>query len=397
MAYRYDAFISYSSADQAWRTLLEADLLAAGLNVFVDKRELEAGKPWPKQLQDALHESRHLIVLWSNKAKSSAWVNKEMATFDSDVDAVGSAARATSPGSAPDRRMLSVLLEGQSDAYATLQAIPDLLAVNAYQTGSGALDQAQRNTWTAVVQKLVTIARKTDSTIPIAVAIVAMRNHEYRDLTGAETIPGRVAQRLDDLLTGIGITGGVGAMAAWYTSSRTGWHPFGGPHPVSTLLDHLIGSLGKLQPGLKFRWEEVDFLSLPNLDEARTALERLEGPLSLVLVDPISLYHPAIVLNLNLLLPSFRRPGTLVLTLPPFSVPPEYVKLRELVRQAGAPLFDVYYHPPVPHQDHATCGVNVADAVDVFRMLRLRVGQYIRGVAGAPGNSMLDAAETPPR
>lgn len=382
MAYRYHAFLSYSNFDREWAKQVHSDLAAAGLRVFIDQRDLEAGKVWPDELVNAIRDSQHLIVLWTNHAKSSAWVNKEMATFDTDAGATERAQQSM------DRRMLCVLLEGQPDAYATLQAIPDLRALNAYQAGLAWFNQAMNEAWTRVVHELVRILRRTRPSITIPVAVVAMKDSEVAALTGGETISGRAAQ-LNAVLATLGLNG-VATIAGWYGPRRTDWRPFGGPGEVSTLLNQLLGTMNQLPTGLAFDWEEVDFLS-PPFAQAREAVAALERPISLVLVDPLSLYSSSIALNFNLLDRCFRRAGTLVLALPPFALATANATLRRLVEVAGAPLFDVYYQPPVPYQDHATCGVNVADSEDLRRMLRLRIGHYVRTQTPAPANPILEA------
>ena len=77
----YDAFISYSSSDLPWGEKLAADLRDANLDVFFDKSRLQVGKEWEPQLGEALRNSRHAVVLWSNNAKQSDWVQQEAYRF----------------------------------------------------------------------------------------------------------------------------------------------------------------------------------------------------------------------------------------------------------------------------------------------------------------------------
>lgn len=82
MDYDYDLFISYSSLDKEWAAKLADALGRKSLKVFIDRQRLEAGRPWEPQLKQALASSQHLVVLWSNNAKQSDWVQKEIAHFD---------------------------------------------------------------------------------------------------------------------------------------------------------------------------------------------------------------------------------------------------------------------------------------------------------------------------
>jgi hypothetical protein len=394
MAYQYHAFISYSSQDRPWAQKLSADLTDAGLRIFMDERDLEAGHVWPDELMRAIRASQHLVVVWTNHARSSAWVNKEMATFDSDAGATERVQPRV------DRRMLSVLLDGQPDAYATLQTIPHLRDLNAYTAGPAAFDAALKAAWAGVVHELVRILRRTLPGVSIPAAIVAMTDREAAGLTGAETIAGR-ATPLDTLLTTIGIAPAaagrapVTGIAGWYGAGRADWHPFGGPDPVRVLLDHVVGAMNTLATGVDFDWDEVDFLS-PPFATAQQAVGQLDRPISLVLVDPLSFYYGPIALNFNLLSGCFRRAGTLVLTLPPFGLSAPHASLRQLVQMGGAPLFDVHYQPPVPYYDHATCGINVGDVDDLGRMLRQRIGHYVRVQEPPPANPFTELTSRRP-
>ena len=83
---RYDAFISYGHIDEPIAAALQRGLHTVGRRVgrlrasrvFRDSTDLAANPGlWPK-LEDALRQSRHLIVLCSPQAASSVWVNKEL-------------------------------------------------------------------------------------------------------------------------------------------------------------------------------------------------------------------------------------------------------------------------------------------------------------------------------
>src|SRR6476659_4239635 len=105
----YDVFVSYTAADRAWAEKVEGDLAAGGLRVFRDQNRLDAGRKWETQLQTALDGSQHLVVVWSNRANSSSWVQKELARFDNHA-------------AEDDRRRLICLnLEGDNPAYSTFQ------------------------------------------------------------------------------------------------------------------------------------------------------------------------------------------------------------------------------------------------------------------------------------
>jgi hypothetical protein len=387
MAFRYQFFISYSSADRPWVSRLHAELTAARLRVFMDQRDLEAGKKWPDQLLAALRASQHVVVVWTDGAATSQWVHAELATFDSEVN---QEARSTAAGrTPPDRHILPVLLQGEMKVYASVQALADLRG-SGYAVGLDPVP-AQAAAVADVRSRLARVAQRTAGDVALPVATVAMTAAEAARLTGAETIGRRIPQTLDQFLAALGL-GTVNAIRGWYGPERTDWRPFGGPDRLADVLDRAVGALNAL-PGVRLRREDVDFLSLPYA-EATAALKAFDAPLAMVVVDPLSLYETNIARDLNLLDGWFRRHATLVLTLPPFRYP-NHGTLSDLVRQAGAPLFDAYYDPPVPSREYAMCAVNLADPLDIERMLRRQLGQYVKGRTAPPANAILDAAEAP--
>jgi hypothetical protein len=75
--YRYDAFISYSSADAAWAARLKAELERHGLKVWIDSDELRPGDPIVETLETALNECRSFLLIVSPSSIKSQWVREE--------------------------------------------------------------------------------------------------------------------------------------------------------------------------------------------------------------------------------------------------------------------------------------------------------------------------------
>ena len=95
--YKYFAFISYKREDERWAKWLQHKLehyrLPSNLNgrtdlpkeirpVFKDTSELTPGN-LPEQINEALEQSKYLIVICSPRSAQSEWVNKEVETFKS--------------------------------------------------------------------------------------------------------------------------------------------------------------------------------------------------------------------------------------------------------------------------------------------------------------------------
>ena len=80
-----DIFISYANEDRPAAERLEAKLREDGWRVFWDRR-IEAGAEWNEDIQQALHDARCVLVLWSTTSRKSFWVRGEAAdAYERDV------------------------------------------------------------------------------------------------------------------------------------------------------------------------------------------------------------------------------------------------------------------------------------------------------------------------
>ncbi len=78
-AFKYDVFISYSSADEEWveQTLLKT-LEDAGLHACIDFRDFPVGRPTIINIQNAVLESRHTVLVITQN-----WIKSEWTLFES--------------------------------------------------------------------------------------------------------------------------------------------------------------------------------------------------------------------------------------------------------------------------------------------------------------------------
>ena len=76
--FKYDVFISYSSANKDWvrKDLLSA-LEKAGLKVCIDFRDFQVGKPALKNMRDGILESRHTLLVLTDAYLKSGWTEFE--------------------------------------------------------------------------------------------------------------------------------------------------------------------------------------------------------------------------------------------------------------------------------------------------------------------------------
>ena len=178
MSYEYDAFISFSSTDRPWAMKLYSALKASNIEPFLDQERLEAGRPWALRLAKAIQTSQHFVVLWSQHAKQSDWVRRELGVFEAIVGPaiVGSA---LDSHNGEDRRFIFLMLEGDNQAYTSIQMISDLKEANVYPGGA---DAVAPGLWQDVVQKVVHAIRANDPSIPLPVAVLAMTKDELLHL-----------------------------------------------------------------------------------------------------------------------------------------------------------------------------------------------------------------------
>lgn len=77
---RPDVFISYSHSDAAteFARRLAADLNVHGINAWVDVVEIALGESWERSIRHALRHARAVIVLVSQSAAESRWIEIEL-------------------------------------------------------------------------------------------------------------------------------------------------------------------------------------------------------------------------------------------------------------------------------------------------------------------------------
>jgi TIR domain len=70
-------FLSYSSVDKRAVRRLADDLTAAGIEVWLDEREVSVGDPVSSRIQDGIASADYVAVWLTQSAVSSEWVQRE--------------------------------------------------------------------------------------------------------------------------------------------------------------------------------------------------------------------------------------------------------------------------------------------------------------------------------
>ena len=357
----YDIFLSYAAEDVAWAAKLETDLKADGTKVFRDGSRLEVGRKWEPQLQQALDQSQHLVNLWSNNAKNSNWVHKELSRFERQAE------------DDSKRRLICVNLEGRNDAYQSYQHI-DI----DYAADPAGLDA---DVWRSLVTRIRAAIEEDENVERIETVVLAMTADD------ADTSKGGGLSRAS--LTTIQEQFGLSEsdVRARYTGGPLDWHPFGGPVSVRSLLDQLIvavnGAVGTASPDLHFGWRPVAdefWLPLESANGARDVATRLaRSKLSLIVVDTLSLQAQSIYRRLMLLRDYLKNTNSTWIFVPPMQSDPQIIRYRQLVQSWSAPLLDAYFNPPVGKRDAPLpqLGVYCGDDGEMRRLVLSAVGDYL--------------------
>lgn len=72
------AFISHSSQDKTFVRQLAADLVASGVQVWLDEQRIRVGDSIPERVAQGVAESDFFLVVVSSASVSSPWVQKEL-------------------------------------------------------------------------------------------------------------------------------------------------------------------------------------------------------------------------------------------------------------------------------------------------------------------------------
>jgi hypothetical protein len=71
-------FISYSRKDTDCAYKIQRQLEAQGFNIWIDKNDIPAGAPFPLTIIKAISEASVVLILWSQHAEQSHFVDKEI-------------------------------------------------------------------------------------------------------------------------------------------------------------------------------------------------------------------------------------------------------------------------------------------------------------------------------
>jgi hypothetical protein len=71
-------FISYSREDRSFVDRLSQDLLAAGVTIWQDTKEIAAGENWRLAIEQSLRQASAMLYVASARSAASHWMAKEL-------------------------------------------------------------------------------------------------------------------------------------------------------------------------------------------------------------------------------------------------------------------------------------------------------------------------------
>lgn len=344
MAFRYDVFISYSREDRDWADQVYRSL-EAGQSVFFDYQSLRAGDDWEEKIQSALEESRSLVLLWSDKAKSSDWVTREMWTFVNTAN----------PKINPSRRFILINLQGLNNATKGYQQISRQELQRAYEQQLPAKNADWRQ---AITEMRDGLTAKKPVSVPLVVLTLA--------LADLNNLPAPQCQRIQQDLDLPEAT-----LKARYGATRQDWQPYVGAPPISKLLDNIRDNVNNALAAHRIAWRDTPDAFWADMDSARDFVnnEFNTCDLSMLVVDPVAVYNIDVFQRLLLFQDSLMSDRRVIVTLPPWEAPQYLRRLRSMLANRASPYFDDYLQPTVPPRRRlsAQCAWNITDGEDVKR------------------------------
>jgi hypothetical protein len=362
VAFRYDVFVSYSRNDRDWADQVYRSF-DAGQSIFFDYESLRAGDDWEAKIESALEDSQSLVLLWSDQAKNSDWVTRELWSF----------VNTAKPKQNPNRRIILVNLQGMNDATKGYQQISRPELQRAYDQRTGAKDADWRQARFEIRDGLTL---KKPVSVPVVTLTLMLA--EFNNLP-----PGQRARIQQDLDLSDPV------LKDRYGATRQEWKPYVGAQPISKILDGIRDSVNLALTAHRIAWREPPDCFWADIEDARNFVKSdfHTADLSLLIVDPVAVYNIDAFQRLLLFEDSLTSDRRVIVTLPPFEAPQHLRQLRAMLANRASPYFDDYLQPAVPPRRRlsAQCAWNITDGEDVKRHI-LAAAAYL-GATIMPGKT----------
>ena len=378
-----DLFISYNNHDEAWAKRLFFDVRTRFPTIKLfwarDAGAIPLGEPFRPVFQGAAENATHFVVLWSAFAQKSNEVGPEIQSYLQN--------RVNIPTSATGakRRLFYIPLELGIDygQLVDVQGFPEFRGV--YEPakpdrGLAGLDSDPASgDWRRMISNIGNTVLADQATVPITLALLVMIKKTVGQIDQVldETLFG--GPTLNQFLQSVGLT--VEQAKARYGDTAFSWCPFGTERNIIDLAEEVREKANRnIGAVYRFHWRPIDLVeamrTAPDWAAVRTLIDTLnEGP-SVVVTDPVSLFHPGVNKVFKKLAEYAKKPHSMILSISPIeSKTAEF--LYGGLRSNSTPMLDTYLDPQIPGPEtFAHCGLNVQDIWDIERMIRSGLGYY---------------------
>ena len=383
-----DLFISYNSHDEVWAKRLFVDLRSRFPTIKPfwarDVASIPPGEPFRPIFEGAAETATNFVVFWSRHAHDSNEVTAEIESFKQN--------RKTNSLSATGdkRRLFYIPLECGVDygGFADLQGFPDFRGVYEPALPDRGIQRlaaapASEN-WSRMIRTIGNAVLEGQTSQPVTLALLVITTDPA---TGTNLLDPILDVKvfgepsLSEFLQSVGLS--LADAKARYGGHAFDWRPFGTNKTIIDLAEDVQEMANRnLDAKHRFHWRPIDFVDearkVPDETGFRRLLDGLSTGPSVVVTDPISLFHPLVQKVFKRLVDYAKRPQSMIISMAPVEAVGAGQLYRSLLSN-GSPVLDAHLYPQIPASDaFAFCGVNIQHIAQVERLIRNGLGHYFR-------------------
>jgi hypothetical protein len=229
-----DLFISYSRSDLDWAARVDQLLhqRLPTLSTFFDQNSLRAGDDWEAKIEAGLRSAKHFLVLWSEYARLSDWVNREFWTY---------AAQAR-PIEDTTRRLVCVNLKGENSAAKAYQQVDRAWLQGAYPDAQALTPQQ----WTQLTEAIVDALDPSKQSLQVPLVVLTITKAQLAALP---------AQRWQQIEQDFNIP--QAALLDKYGARPLDWQPFAQNKAVIGTFDEVLDRVNAALKRHKLSWRST--------------------------------------------------------------------------------------------------------------------------------------------
>ena len=165
------------------------------------------------------------------------------------------------------------------------------------------------------------------------------------------------------------------------------WRPYG-QQTIKEILDVVAKTLSD-DEGIELRFERTgDEFRSADFKVVKDVARALARDIALIVVDPFSLYDPALLHRFRLLIPCFKSSTNAFAVLAPRSEDDN--ELNMVLEAHAAELYRSFFVPPIHSNDVLpSVGLHVRNSKELVRVLLLALGRKERPIAQGELNSKI--------